>query len=468
MNQIVESQRSPGLMKLFFVIVLLVTGIGIGPLIQILHIGIREIVIVILSVLMLSLILIPDVRVLRFGFTLWIITFAFGWRTIYITPLFNIHPTEMVAWLLVFAAVARAIVNRSDLDFSLPVPVVLLMLVAVLGVITALVSGQLADVVFEEFKVFLAIPLAYYVVRWNVKTKEDWESAARWTIGVVVYIGFLGVMEYFAPGASSSFSRLGGGAGNAGLVGEAATDFGRVGFSFYGNFTAGFVIFTFLGFTVYELMVLWGAHSGTTRILLSIALLIQLAGIYLSGFRGLWYAVVVFVLLYAVFQPRAWVLVGAGLFALPLLPINFINRFQSIFSPQFADSSQYDRIYRATVAANLFWQSPLTGVGWGGSGYVHSDLIQIAANLGVFGILFFILWTGEILWRLYRLMPLNGWFSAYARLMFPMVCGLLVIFAGEGTIAFVQLAMPIWFLFAMCHRLVNLSDDTNEQASADG
>ena len=461
MSRLPRSLQFPSFVTVIATLLLSGAAIAVGPLIAILKVGVREIAIVVLIVLMLSLVLMPGERILRFGFTLWIITFAFGWRTIYLTPSLNIHPSEVIAILLLFTTFGRAIINRTPLDFSVPPLILFLMLFAVLGIFTAFQKGIALDVILQEFKVFLAIPMAYFVVKWSVNNRQDWERAARWCIAVAVYIGCLGLMDYFLPGLSISLSGLGGDTPIAISQSYSGTRFARVGFVFFGNFTAGFVIFTFLGFTIERLFRVFSTSRSSERILLLIAFVIQIAGIYLSGYRGLWYAVVSFVAIYVLFQRRALSLLAVGLLAIPLLPLDFINRFQSVFNTQYADSSQYDRFFRASLAFDQFLQSPLTGLGWGGSGYVHSDLIQIAANLGIFGIAFFLFWILGILWRLLRLTRDPGWVQGYARLLFAMVCGLLIVFSGEGMIIFIQLTFPIWFLFAMSDKLTELSNQSN-------
>ena len=165
---------------------------------------------------------------------------------------------------------------------------------------------------------------------------------------------------------------------------------------------------------------------------------------------------VVFLVAYAFVQNRSWVLLALVALAIPFLPSAFVQRFESLYNLQYADSSQFSRIDRATAALDLLKENPLMGVGWGGSGYVHSDLIQIGANLGVLGLGLFLLWVAHLIWRMFNLTRLRGWIGEYASALFATFCGLAVVFAGEGLIVFAQLMVPIWFLFAMGHKLDEL------------
>lgn len=455
MEAIADRLRSSGA-NLVIIGAVLAAAVLLGPLASRFGFGVRELAILVLVIVTVFLVLIANERVLKLGFGLWILTFAFGWRTLYLTPNLNIHPSEVLIILLFFVLFARAVINRTQLDFSLPILLPTFILLAAMGVVTALFRQTPAEIILEEFKPFLVLIPIYYVVKWLVKTREDWERAASLSIPVAVYLGGLGLMDYFTPDLSRAL------VGNSSISTVAvdldygAGQFARVGFIFYGSFTAGFVIFTFLGFTIYHLLNNPGRSWFKTLLLLGL-LFVQIAGIYLSGYRGLWYAMGVFLLVFALVQRRALLLLGATLLAFPLLPIDFFNRFQSIFNTSFADSSQYDRLLRFLNAIDLIKQSPLLGVGWGGSGYVHSDLAEIGANLGLPALAIFLLWIARLGWQVLRNTQRKGWIGAYACALFAAICGIVVIFASEGVIVFVQLLVPVWFVFSLGHKLVQLS-----------
>jgi O-antigen ligase len=187
-------------------------------------------------------------------------------------------------------------------------------------------------------------------------------------------------------------------------------------------------------------------------------LAVQLIGIYLSGFRGLWYSLAVFLVSYALVRRRGWIVIGVGIAGLPLLPVEFMQRLLSLFDIRYADSSQFARLDRATQAFNLMTSSPIMGLGWGGSGYVHSDLIQIGANLGVPALATFIAWILSQLWQFFQLSKRSDWMGEQASILFAALCGLSFVFAGEGLIVWAQFMVPIWFLFAMGYKLVDLAE----------
>jgi O-Antigen ligase len=435
---------------------LFAAAILLGPLVSLLHFGARELAILMLVVLTAFLVLIADERVVKAGFFLWILTFAFGWRTLYLTRTLNIHPSEVLIGLLFLLIFARAAIKHTQLDFSLPAFLALFMPFVLLGVVTAYFRHTSTDLILEESKPFVALIPIYYVVKWIVKTREDWERAILLCILVAVYLGGLGLMDYFTPDLSHTLT------GNPTIptlytdLDYGAGQFARVGFIFYGSFAAGFVIFTFLAFTIYHLLNNPGRNWLKPLVLVGL-LFVQVAGIYLSGYRGLWYAMGVFIVAYALVQRRAWLLAGAALLSLPFLPVDFFNRFQSIFNTTYADSSQYDRLFRFQGAVNLIRQSPLVGVGWGGSGYVHSDLTQIGANLGLPAFAVFLAWILLLAWQVIRLTQRKGWIGGYACASFAAIGGVLALLAAEGLIVFIQLLLPVWFVLVMVHKLVDLA-----------
>lgn len=457
------SFRSPTLIAIVVVAFLVVAAVALGPAIQIWQVGAREMVILILAILVGILVLVPAQRILNLSFVLWIITFGFGWRTIHVTNNLNIHPAEVLAWLLFFAIFARSVVRRVPLDFSIQPLILIFMLLAVFGIFTGLSFGiATVDTVIQESKIFFVLIPSYYIVKWLVVTRADWERAALLGVLVATYVGLLGVMDYFAPSLSQ---RLAGNPDVETLYLVQRQGFERVGFVFYGNFSAGFLIFTFLGLSVHYVLTS-ERPNWLGKVLSVIFVLIQLFGIYVSGYRGLWFAVGFFLLAFALVKSRAWILVGAAAGIIPFLPTEFLNRLTSLFDVTLSDSSQFKHFDRASFALDWIQRYPLTGVGFGGSGYVHSDLIQIAGNLGVPALLIFLTFVGVLVFRLYRLARQTGWIGEYAASLFATIWGLLVIFSGEGLINWIQLVVPVWFVFAMGYKLIELNASENGATAA--
>ncbi|MBI5303625.1 MAG: O-antigen ligase family protein [Chloroflexi bacterium] len=450
MSSLIDSLRPTAWSRFLLVGFALIIAVMLGALVAIWGIGTRELVIFTLVVLTVIVVAIPSDRILRLGFALWIFTFGFGWRTIYLAPNLTIHPSEVLAVLLFFAIALQSLVYHQKVDFSIPPVMLLLVAWSVIGIVVGVMRGNPIDVVLHEFKIFFVAIPSYYVVKHLIASRRDWERAILLSILVAVYISGLGLMDVFAPDLTK---RLQG--ESVETIRTTITGFDRAGFLFYGHVAAGLVVFTFFGVTVRQLVAV--RSNGWIRLIWGSALMADLFAMYLSGFRGLWYAMVVFLIAYAFVQKRSWVLLVLAALAIPFLPSAFMQRFESLYNLQYADSSQFKRIDRVTAAFDLLKENPLLGVGWGGSGYVHSDLIQIGANLGILGLGLFSLWIVHLIWRMFQLTRQSGWIGESASGLFATFCGLAVIFAGEGVIVWAQLTVPIWFLFAMGYKLDELA-----------
>lgn len=418
------------------------------------HFGLqlRELAIVLLAIATLVLVLVPTDQLLFIGFGLWILTFGFGWRTVHLEGELSLHPSEVLAWMLFVVLIARSIARRTRLDWRTPIFIPILVGFSFVGILVGLINGIPTDVVIEESKVMLSLLPVYYIVRWILRTRLDWDRSTSLAIIVATYLACLGAIDFFFPEFSKTLT--GSLVDNPGQL--TTQGFERVLFSLYGSPIGATVIFMFLGFTVRQLMSVKSAFW--IKVCLGGALLLQLFGIYISGYRVLAYSVVLFFVLYAFAQRRGWLLVLASAIVLPVLPIEFYQRFTSLVDTRFADSSQYKRLGRAEDALELIRQSPYFGHGWGASGYVHSDLIQIGANLGLIALVLFVLWLSSIIFRVFRLLKEHDeWIHGNAAVLIGSLCGVGLLLAGEGLIVFVQLMIPVWFLIGMAYKLIDIS-----------
>jgi hypothetical protein len=438
-------------------------ALGLGMAMAQFGFGVREVVILSLGVMGVALAVMSNERALRVGFSLWLFTFALGWRTLYLTSVLNIHPIEVMGYLLLFLVILQSIVWRKPLDLHIPKLLLLLLAFAFIGILTGLARGAPLDNMLQEFKNFVVLIPIYYLVQWFIRDRRDFERTANILIIVATYIAGLGFIDFFLPGLSRSIANDP--STNPIFIADsyAGNTFARVGFIFFGNFSAGFVIFAFFGFTIHHFLRAYGKERNQTVLFGALAA-IQLFAMYLSGFRGLWYAVIAFAVAYSLVRARALILLALGFAALPFLPENFFRRLVSVFVSSEADSSQLGRIERAQGALDAFYQSPLFGVGLSGSGYVHSDLIQIAANLGVFAILTLAAWWGDLMLKVLRLQRRRDWNGDYAAAMFAMLVGNLVVLAGEGTLTFLQLIAPIWLMCVLVYKLHALTAEAEAVA----
>ncbi len=421
-------------------------------------IGLRELAILLLVLLTGILVVVPSDRVLKLGLAGWILTFGFGWRTIHVTSAINVHPSEVLAWVLFALVLARRIVRREPLQLGIPVVIPIMMVFGAVGLGTALARGDQLGAAIQESKILFVLVPCFYVVKWLIATRTDWQNTVWLSTLVATYISILGLADYIDP---SLTARITGHPADQAVT-LSVQGFERAGFVFFGSTAAVFVILTFLGFAM--LIFLNSLAGGRLKLLIAALILsLELAAIYVSGYRGVWVAAAGVIAVFAFVQRRAWILLaGAGL-ALPLLPQDFFYRLESLFDMRYADSSQFKRLDRAQQGIELVLRSPLNGVGWGGSGYVHSDLIQLAANLGIPALVVFVVWLVTLARSMFLLAKREGWIGQYAGALLASLAALIVVLAGEGIIVWAQLMVPAWFLFALCYRLIDFAsiEETN-------
>lgn len=447
---------SPRALQILVIAGACVLALALGYFFAVSGFQIRELAIFGLGIAGLLLVLMPSDRVLEVGFGLWVLTFGLGWRTVYFTANFNIHPSEVLAWLLFVLLLVRGTTRGRRPDFKIPLWIPVLVALSFLGLIVGLASGTVIDIVLEEFKVILVLVPVYYIVQWMIRDARDWERTANLAVIIGVYLGCLGMLDAFAPGLASRLS----GVPEEHVTIGSLQGFNRVLFSLFGAPLAGAVILTLMCFTVRQ--VFRPQRGRTFHLLMAGALAIQVFGVYISGYRVTTFGMALLFGLYALFERRALILFAAAAAVSPFLPGSFFFRMVSIFDPQYEDTSQEKRITRAEDGLEQIWSSPVVGHGWGGVGYVHSDLIQLAGNLGLPALFIFLGWFGTTLADLWRLTKQEGFFREWGAALFAGVAAALMPLAGEGLIIFIQLMIPVWFLFSMAHRLVELARMPNE------
>ena len=187
---------------------------------------------------------------------------------------------------------------------------------------------------------------------------------------------------------------------------------------------------------------------------------------YLSGYRGLWITVGFFLLVYFLIQRRIWLLLGGVVASLPVLPAVFYARLTSVVDFNHLDSSELDRIARAEYAYNLLQQSPWIGWGWASAGYVHSDWLQLATNLGLPAAAALMLWLLNTMRSIYRILHASSWAAPYAAAILATLAGLVLTLGGEGLIVWPQLMLPIWFFIGLSDKLVELAQLEARRESA--
>ena len=131
------------------------------------------------------------------------------------------------------------------------------------------------------------------------------------------------------------------------------------------------------------------------------------------------------------------------------------ERFESIFYAlegnyeKYVDSSSLKRSTRIEDAFRSIQKNPF-GLGWSGSGWVHSDFMQLAANLGLLAGVIFFLWylkRFKELWRCCRVKQGRRDPLGVSLLLSFFALG--AIFCMEGVQVLPQTMLPAWFVWCL-------------------
>lgn len=328
-----------------------------------------------------------------------VIAFFLGYRTITVAPGFLLHPIDIIIVALFLKALTLPRTSQS----TYPLWLILLLPFAIWGLFNGIFNTWNPIRVWYDFKNFALIFPLFFIVDRFIKSDESIPPIAYVNILVIASIALFGVMEYYVP----PFRQLLSGFYNVGVENMAdAQGFVRASFTFWGAITVGHIMITAL--PLISLIPKESKTQQSNTVFVLFSLLINIVAFYIMGNRADWLALILlsglfYVLIFnrkANLSKQAFALfilfIGIG-FVLQNLDQAFIDRFitgvEAITTPKEGydphDSSGYKRQQRLFSAIQTITKKPL-GIGWSNSGWVHSDFIQITANIGwVGGILFF-------------------------------------------------------------------------------
>jgi hypothetical protein len=390
---------------------------------------------------------------LRMGMAIWILLFAIGYRTVQVSTYFRLHPLVLLLYLL--GALYLTQRRIPEAERMAPNPHLQLALFIGLffwvnGWLQGLLRGRRWDLMITEALNFLAFVPIFVLVRHVSEKPLGLRQLLQLFYNVAVFIALTGIFEYtfsdFARTALARVSRT----DNIVFL-EGITGFERAGFVFWGSPAAAFICMLALPIALPYLA--WAKGLAKGYVLISAFCL--LVGIYISGYRSLWMLSGVLVMV-ALLSRRNLVItvIGATLtaFVISLIPEAGQERFAQAL--EVVQGISYDNSIRTREAwFNFALTTGLTyptGIGWGGTGWSHSDLAQVMGNLGVAAGVAFVTWYLVTLWRVWR--------AQQRHLTDPLILALLCSFIGvgglllfQGVQVLPQLAMPCWFIWAVAH-----------------
>lgn len=401
--------------------------------------------------LMVAVIVFGGERGIRFGLVLWVLTLALGYRTIEWTSNLRIHPSEILIWLL-FVCVFAQRQLRSATRFSLPWWLLFLIPFWALAWWPLIAGDAPWDKMLNEFRDFLLLVPVMIVLSVVLERQAYWRYLVLAFFVATSWIALMGVVEYWFPGVEKLFPAF----IHAAKPEATADGFMRAQFSFWGGSQATFLCVLALPGALF-LATWWRGWLARATILA--AAIFQIMAIYIGGYRSIWLVLLIQVVAVCLLRVKKHgvavavlvLVVAAG--GYQFIPNTNERVITGIAALQGApvDHSAQDRKYRALEAWNGAIEAPFGG-GWSHAGWVHSDFLQVAANLGLIAGLIFLGGYLYTLARVVRHMPTwlkstaQGELALYILLSFVGVGFLL---AMQGVEVLPQMVLPVWFIWSM-------------------
>ena len=385
---------------------------------------------------------------LRWGFIFWIVSLGIGYRTVMVTPILRLHPSELILWgLLFWLMIWAALHRRIPTTLWLPAWVWMFLPFCVWGWIVGTTNGIAWDRMVAEMRNFLLLIPLYLLAAATLAHEKQLRIVVLAFFLVATGIAALGLVEYFYPGITSLFPRF---ISDPDPL-ETGEGFARARFSFWGGPAATYACLLAVPFTI----PLWHRSAALLpRLSILCAGLVLIAGVYVGGFRVFWLLLAIQCLLFLFLAKRYLVLIAfvlaalAGYQALPDVAQQRVQSMVQILQGHPIDTSGVKHLARPRAALQLCLNNP-AGSGWGAAGWVHSDFIQVAANLGIP--------AGILVLSAYAMTFRTLWLRVSARCTaWPLDVALLLSFLTAGGIISTQavvdapqLALPIWFVWVL-------------------
>jgi len=398
---------------------------------------------------------------------LWLMlgTLAFGWRTEYVAGVM-LDAQQVVAWLLLAHLLIVAAVRRLDAPIC-GLPLALLTLAAGgLGFLTGLSYGRAPSSMLTELgPLILSVPVIVGLST-LVTDRAAYRQIERGLILVILAISLPGIVEYALvvrsgiSGTALVFSQMG---------------FARANFTAWGGTVAGY------GLSVLSLLMLSPllrpGEAQPWRILAGIAFSSGVAAVYLTSHRGALLALIAGLLAFTLLARRGRLLISAAtVVAWFLLPESVQRGLEALRDPSLTglyDSSALGRYSRIEAVWRAIRSQPLLGRGLTSSGWVHADILQLAANLGVPAALALLLaWFYPVPALLRR--NRRHWLAARANseaqtahlqisALLAAALAALILLATQALIVISALALPVYIVIGLLHARRHIEQNENDQ-----
>ena len=313
-------------------------------------------------------------------------------------------------------------------------------------------------IILLEFKNSILLCAIFFIAIHINHDKNNLKSILKYYVISITTISILGVMEYLFPSFMKNIF------GYVNIQPNVSNEllFNRVAFLFWGSHLAANLIppiFPILLYLRSENMK-W-THN---KVLLTIIIFLNLFAIYLSGNRISWLIITIYFLL-VLFTYSGRMLPYMKTYAIAIVigfvlyiysqPVEgrYISTFRALIGniDQKYDSSGATRMQYVKASLKSIKIHPM-GTGWGSQGWLHSDILQIGASLGIITALIFIISQITLLLNIYRLMIrgptflYNGLFLCFSLLIYCLIS-----FLFNGNILKVQTGVPLYIAWAISY-----------------
>jgi len=384
----------------------------------------------------------------------WIVlAFVFGYRTIEPVNGFKLHPIEIIT----YAACFRILLFNRIRIYKMPLTISLMSTLFVLYFILDVLS-RFNPMVLLEFKNSILMVGIFFTalhIKFDLKYVR---VLLRFYLFPISLISLLGISEFLFP---ASIRSIFGYENSQNLINNDLL-FNRVAFLFWGSHLAANLIPP-----VFPILLFLRSENDKlvqNNIILTFLIIINLFAIYLSGNRISWLIITIYLLL-ILFLFRSQILPYMKTYA-AVVVIGFViyvysqpveGRYVSTFLALTGnidhryDSSGAARMYRVNVAINSIKNNPM-GTGWGSQGWVHSDILQIGASLGIITAFIFFISPILLLLNIYKVFKNappslhSGLFLCIALLIY-----IILSFSLNGNILKVQTGAPLYISWAISY-----------------
>lgn len=414
------------------------------------------------SAIITAVIVLGGERGIGLGLVLWVLTLALGYRTVEVTKNLRILPAELLLWLLLVCVIAQRHTFQKFLTF--PWWLWLFVPFWALGWWPLIAGDAPWDQMLNEFRNFLLFIPLLIIVTMALERQKYWRWLLLAFFSASSWIALLGVVEYWYPGVNGLFPAF----IRASKPSLTPEGFVRASFSFWGGPQATFICVLALPMS-FVMMTWWPKWHLRLVILFSSG--IQILAIYVGGYRSLWALLVLQIAIACLLRLKRHglaiaalcLVVAAG--AYQFVPNTTERAISGIaaLSLQPIDHSAQTRKDRALGAVEEAISTPL-GKGWAAAGWVHSDFLQVAVNLGVAPALIFLaayVMTLRRLWKRAR-RPLTREHAAWSLSILMAFVAAGAHLALQGVQVLPQLALPMWFVWAIAEVWLNQTAEASE------